>query len=33
MVKCILNGEDDPAVINDTFIVLIPKAVSPEELG
>ena len=28
-----LSGEDDPVTINDTFIVLIPKVVSPEELG
>jgi len=31
--KCVLSGEDDPALINDTFIVLIPKVASPEELG
>ena len=31
--KSVLSGEDDPALINDTFIVLIPKVASPEELG
>lgn len=29
----ILRGEDDPTVINSTFLVLIPKVASPEELG
>lgn len=33
VVRRVLNGEDYPAVINDTFIVLIPKVASPEELG
>jgi len=28
-----LRGEDDPAVINNTCIVLIPKVENPEELG
>jgi hypothetical protein len=29
----ILRGDDNPEGINKTFIVLIPKVVSPEELG
>ena len=29
----VLRGEDDPASINETCIVLIPKVASPEELG
>ena len=29
----VLSGEDDPVRINNTFIVLIPKVKSPEELG
>ena len=29
----VLSGEDDPLRINNTFIVLIPKGKSPEELG
>lgn len=33
IVLCILRGEDDPAVINNTCIVLIPKVARPEELG
>jgi hypothetical protein len=34
VVLRVLSGEDDPATINDTFIVLIiPKVVSPKELG
>jgi hypothetical protein len=33
VVLRILRGEDDPSVINNTFIVLIPKVASPEELG
>jgi hypothetical protein len=33
LVMWILRGEDDPSVINNTFIVLIPKVASPEELG
>lgn len=33
VVLRVLRGEDDPAIINDTFIVLIPKVASPEELG
>jgi len=28
-----LCGEDDPAIINDTSFVLIPKVEKPEELG
>jgi hypothetical protein len=33
VVLRILRGEDDPAAINNTFIVLIPKVASLEELG
>ena len=33
MVLRVLSGEDDPATINDTFIVLILKVASPEEMG
>jgi hypothetical protein len=33
VVLRILRGEDDPSVINNTFIVLIPKVANPEELG
>jgi hypothetical protein len=33
VVLRILRGEDDPSVINKTFIVLIPKVANPEELG
>lgn len=29
----VLKGEDDPAVINNTLVVLIPKVATPEELG
>jgi hypothetical protein len=29
----VLKGEDDMREINQTFIVLIPKVASPEELG
>jgi hypothetical protein len=29
----VLQGEDDMREINQTFIVLIPKVASPEELG
>jgi hypothetical protein len=29
----ILRGDDSPADINKTFVVLIPKGASPEELG
>lgn len=28
-----LRGEDDPAIINDTSLVPIPKVEKPEELG
>lgn len=28
-----LRGEDDPAIINDTSIALIPKVETPEDLG
>jgi hypothetical protein len=33
MVLRILKGEEDPTVVNDTFIVLIPMVVEPEDLG
>jgi hypothetical protein len=33
IVLRVLRGEDDAKTINDTFIVLIPKVASPEELG
>jgi hypothetical protein len=33
VVLRILRGEDDPSVINKTFIVLMPKVANPEELG
>jgi hypothetical protein len=33
VVMRVLKGEDDPAVINKTLVVLIPKVASPEELG
>ena len=33
VVLQVLRGEDDPAIINNTCIVLIPKVDSPEELG
>jgi len=33
IVLRILRGEDEATSINDTFIVLIPKAADPEELG
>ena len=33
MVRRLLKGEDDPAMINDTMIVLIPKVANAEELG
>jgi hypothetical protein len=33
VVLCVLSGEDDLALINDAFIVLVPKVASPEELG
>jgi hypothetical protein len=29
----VLNGEDDPVMINNTFIVLVPKVANPEDLG
>jgi hypothetical protein len=29
----VLRGEDDPSIINNTFIVLIPKVASPKKLG
>jgi hypothetical protein len=32
VVLRVLKGEDDPAVINKTFVVLIPKVASSEEL-
>ena len=33
MVLRVLRGEDDPTVINNTCIVLIPKVENPEEWG
>jgi hypothetical protein len=33
VVLLVLNGEDNPVMINNTFIVLIPKVADPEELG
>jgi hypothetical protein len=33
VVLWILQGDDDPSVINNTFIVLIPKVANLEELG
>jgi hypothetical protein len=33
IVLRVLRGEDDAKTINDTFIVLIPKVASPQELG
>jgi hypothetical protein len=33
VVLQILRGEDSPKGINKTFIILIPKVASPEELG
>jgi hypothetical protein len=33
VVMRVLRGEDDPSLINNTFIVLIPKVASLEELG
>lgn len=33
VVLRVLRGEDDPASINNTFIVLIPKVASPGELN
>ena len=33
VVMRVLRGEDDPAAINNTLVVLIPKVASPEELG
>lgn len=33
VVLRVLHGENNVAVINNTFIVLIPKVASPEELG
>jgi hypothetical protein len=33
VVLRILRGEDDPSVINKTFIMLIPKVANSEELG
>ena len=33
MVLWVLRGEDDPTVINNICIVLIPKVENPEELG
>ena len=33
VVLRVLRGEDDPAIINNTCIVLIPKVDGPEELG
>ena len=33
VVRRLLKGEDDPAMINDTMIVLIPKVANAEQLG
>ena len=33
VVMRVLRGEDDPSAINNTFVVLIPKVASPDELG
>ena len=33
VVLWVLRGEDDPTVINNTCIELIPKVENPEELG
>lgn len=33
MILQILRGEDDPSLINNTCIVLIPKVTNPDELG
>lgn len=33
VVMRVLRGEDDPSIINDTCIVLIPKVECPDELG
>lgn len=33
VVLIVLRGEDDPASINDTLIVLIPKVAHPDELS
>jgi hypothetical protein len=33
VVSSVLRGEDDPSIINNTFIVLIPKVASLEKLG
>lgn len=33
VVLRVLRGEDDPALINHTLLVLIPKVAKPEELG
>jgi hypothetical protein len=33
VVLRVLRGVDDPAAINNTMIVLLPKVASPEELG
>jgi hypothetical protein len=33
VVLRVLRGEDDPATINNTFLVLIAKVARPEELG
>jgi hypothetical protein len=33
VVMRVLRGQDNPASINNTFIVLIPKVTNPVELG
>ena len=33
MVTRLLKGEDDPSIINDTSIVMIPKVDRPEDMG